>query len=162
MQPSIATPSTVIKAVRPIADLMHQYESGLVALPHKATDSFRRHLVFDHMVAPGKASMRQRFQAIGRSIRDVMAQRWLKTKETYYQENPKRIYYLSMEFLIGRSLENNILNMMIDPLIREVMQAEGIDILNLADAEPDAGLGNGGLGRLAACFIDSLATLQIP
>jgi starch phosphorylase len=142
--------------------VLRQYESELVALPHRPIDAFRRHLIFDHMIDPGKASTRQRFQALGRCVRDLLAQRWLKTKETYYRENPKRVYYLSMEFLIGRSLGNNILNLMIDPLIREVMQAEGIDILELAEAEPDAGLGNGGLGRLAACFVDSLATLQIP
>jgi starch phosphorylase len=145
-----------------VFDLLQQYEIGLVPLPRKAVDSFRRHLVFDHMVDPEKASMRQRFQAVSRSIRDLLAQRWLKTKDTYYRENPKRVYYLSMEFLIGRSLANNVLNMMIDPLIRDMMQEEGIDLLALAETEPDAGLGNGGLGRLAACFIDSLATLQIP
>src|SRR5215813_11020305 len=145
-----------------VLDLLHQYEIGPVPLPRKAIDSFRRHLVFDHMVDPEKASMRQRFQAISRSVRDLLAQRWLKTKDTYYRENPKRVYYLSMEFLIGRSLANNALSMMIDPLIREMMQEEGIDLLALMDTEPDAGLGNGGLGRLAACFLDSLATLQIP
>lgn len=143
-------------------DILQQYECGPVRLPHQAIDSYRRHLVLDHMVELRNASMQQRFQAISRSIRDFLAQRWLKTRQTYHQENPKRVYYLSMEFLIGRSLSNNILNMMIDPIIREVMQEEGLDLLELAQTEPDAGLGNGGLGRLAACFIDSLATLQIP
>jgi glycogen phosphorylase len=144
------------------SDVLKQYDCGTVRLPRQEVDAFRRHLVFDHMVEPQKASARQRFQAISRCIRDVLAQRWLKTKQTYYEENPKRVYYLSMEFLIGRSLGNNILNMMIDPVIKHVMQEEGIDILALAETEPDAGLGNGGLGRLAACFIDSLATLQLP
>jgi starch phosphorylase len=72
------------------------------------------------------------------------------------------VYYLSMEFLIGRSLTNNLTNLLLEPITREVMQREGLDLLQLAEQEPDAGLGNGGLGRLAACFIDSLATMQIP
>src|SRR5262245_25232652 len=80
------------------ADPLKQYEVGNVPLPRKAIDSFHRHLAFDHMVDPARASMRQRFQAISRSIRDLLAQRWLKTKATYYRENPKRVYYLSMEF----------------------------------------------------------------
>ena len=143
-------------------DPLQQYEVGPVPLPRKTIDSFHRHLAFDHMVKLERATLRQRFQAISRSIRDLLVQRWLMTKATYYRENPKRVYYLSMEFLIGRSLENNVLNMMIDPLIREMMQDEGVDLLELASTEPDAGLGNGGLGRLAACFLDSLATLQIP
>src|SRR5262249_35691731 len=75
---------------------------------------------------------------------------------------PKRVYYLSMEFLIGRSLINNITNLMVDPLVQEAVKHEKIDMRKLAELEPDAGLGNGGLGRLAACFIDSLATLQVP
>src|SRR5262249_41588020 len=76
--------------------------------------------------------------------------------------NPKQVYYLSMEFLIGRSLTNNVLNLLVEPVVREEMRKQGLDPAELADAEPDAGLGNGGLGRLAACFIDSMATLQIP
>jgi hypothetical protein len=157
-----ASPIASIEGGQSEVDLLRQYESGAVPLPRKAIDSFHRHLAFDHVVEPDQATMRQRFQAIGRSIRDLLAQRWLKAKATYYRENPKRVYYLSMEFLIGRSLSNNMLNMMIDPLIREMMQEEGVDLLALAETEPDAGLGNGGLGRLAACFLDSLATLQIP
>src|SRR5204863_3830589 len=73
-----------------------------------------------------------------------------------------RVYYLSMEFLIGRSLVNNVINLQVDQLVQEVMQREKIDLHRIAEFEPDAGLGNGGLGRLAACFIDSLATLQVP
>src|SRR5262249_17050654 len=108
------------------------------------------------------ASRRQRFQAVARALRDLLAQRWLATKQTYHRENPKRVYYLSMEFLIGRSLINNITNLMVEPFVREVMERENLELLELAEAEPDAGLGNGGLGRLAACFIDSMATMQLP
>src|SRR5262249_47978195 len=135
-----------------MARLLKQYECGPVPLPHDPDAAFQRHLVFDHMVEPAEASMRQRFQAVARSLRDVLAQPWLKTKQTYYHENPKRVYYLSMEFLIGRSLTNNLQNLMVEPTVRAVMEREGLDLRALADAEPDAGLGNGGLGRLAACF----------
>jgi starch phosphorylase len=144
------------------AEILKQYECGPVPLHKNLDTAFERHVVFDHMIEPAEASMRQRFQALGRSLRDLLAQRWLKTKQIYHGENPKRVYYLSMEFLIGRCLVNNITNLMVEPLVREVMEREGLDLLELAEREPDAGLGNGGLGRLAACFLDSLATMQIP
>jgi starch phosphorylase len=78
------------------------------------------------------------------------------------RENAKRIYYLSMEFLIGRSLSNNITNLLLGPLVNEVVRRKSVDWLDLLEQEPDAGLGNGGLGRLAACFLDSMATMQLP
>jgi starch phosphorylase len=118
--------------------------------------------MFDNVVDPSRVGPRQRFEAIARSVRDILSQRWLSTERTYEQEDPKRVYYLSMEFLIGRSLSNNILNLLLDPLARKVANESGIDWSALLDQEPDAGLGNGGLGRLAACFLDSMATMQIP
>lgn len=145
-----------------VSQILKQYECGPVPLPADPDAAFKRHLVFDHMVDPDQSSTRQKFQALARSLKDLLAQRWLKTKQAYYQANPKRVYYLSMEFLIGRSLTNNICNLMVDPLVRDVIEREKLDLSALIEAEPDAGLGNGGLGRLAACFIDSLATLQIP
>ncbi len=75
---------------------------------------------------------------------------------------PKRIYYLSMEFLIGHSLANNVTNLLLDPLAKQVVMQKNLDWLNLFEQEPDAGLGNGGLGRLEACFLDSMATMQLP
>src|SRR6202007_843087 len=75
---------------------------------------------------------------------------------------PKQVYYLSMEFLIGRSLASNVLNLRVEPVMREAMEREKLDLEQLVEMEPDAGLGNGGLGRLAACFLDSMATLQVP
>jgi starch phosphorylase len=124
--------------------------------------SYERHLIFDHVVEPQAAGPRARFEAIARSLRDLLCQRWLKTQRTYDQANPKRVYYLSMEFLIGRSLTNNVTNLRAEPLVQQALAREGLDFQQIADMEPDAGLGNGGLGRLAACFLDSLATLQIP
>ena len=95
-------------------------------------------------------------------MRDVLSQRWHRTEHTYDRENPKRVYYLSMEFLIGRSLSNNILNLRLDPIARRFIDEKQLDGLSILEEEPDAGLGNGGLGRLAACFLDSMATMQLP
>ena len=95
-------------------------------------------------------------------MRDVLSQRWLRTEETYTRQNAKRVYYLSMEFLIGRSLANNLTNLLLEPVARGVAAREHLDWLGVLEQEPDAGLGNGGLGRLAACFLDSMATLQLP
>ena len=92
----------------------------------------------------------------------MLAQRWVKTSQHHDRANPKQVYYLSMEFLIGRSLMNNVTNLHLAPAAETVEKAKGLRLAELLEQEPDAGLGNGGLGRLAACFIDSLATLQIP
>ena len=123
---------------------------------------YRHHLELDNVISFMDATARGRFDAVARSVRDVLAARWVRTQQTYAERNPKRIYYLSMEFLIGRSLANNVLNLLLDPVMQDVASANGLDWLGLLENEPDAGLGNGGLGRLAACFLDSMATLQLP
>ncbi len=123
---------------------------------------YRHHLVLDDVVSLDAATARTRFEAIARSVRDVLAERWLRTQETHARQNPKRIYYLSMEFLIGRSLANNVMNLLLDPVLADVAAENGLDWLGVLENEPDAGLGNGGLGRLAACFLDSMATMQLP
>jgi glycogen phosphorylase len=123
---------------------------------------YDRHLVFDYAIDPDLATPRERYEAVARSLRDVMALRWLRTKKTYDRVNPKRAYYLSMEYLIGRSLANNVTNLLLDPAMRAACREKNVDWYELLDQEPDAGLGNGGLGRLAACFIESMATLQMP
>ena len=143
-------------------DILKQYECGPVRFSGDPNASYERHLIFDHVVDLKEAAARERFEAMASAVRDLLTQRWLKTQHTYDTANPKRVYYLSMEYLIGRSLANNVLNLMIEPLAREALKREGLDVEELLETEPDAGLGNGGLGRLAACFIDSLATLQIP
>ncbi|MFI5460411.1 MAG: glycogen/starch/alpha-glucan phosphorylase [Isosphaerales bacterium] len=126
-------------------------------------DYYDRHLVFDHVVPMEKATTRERFEAIASSIRDLLTQRWLLTARTHDEQNPKEVYYLSMEFLIGRTLGNAITNLQVEEFVRNDFASDaGQDWPELFEQEPDAGLGNGGLGRLAACFLDSLATLQIP
>ncbi len=95
-------------------------------------------------------------------MRDVLAQRWVLTEETYERVNPKRIYYLSMEFLLGRSLANNVTNLLLASVAEQAARDKHLDLLSLLEQEPDAGLGNGGLGRLAACFLDSMATIGLP
>ncbi|WP_406696156.1 glycogen/starch/alpha-glucan phosphorylase [Singulisphaera sp. Ch08] len=143
-------------------ELIARYECGFV--PFSGTDDalYERRLVFDHVVAPGEAGPREQFEAVAAAIRDVLSQRWVRTQQEYDRANPKQVYYLSMEFLIGRSLVNNITNLMLSPLVDAAAREKGLRLAELIEQEPDAGLGNGGLGRLAACFIDSLATLAIP
>src|SRR5271157_324565 len=158
-------PSTVLSSqdrAALIARLMHQYGCGPIPFVGTENAFYERHLVFDRVIDPEVARARERFEAVARSIRDILAQRWVLTRKTYERENPKRIYYLSMEFLLGRSLANNVTNLLLDPLVQQAVQEEGINWPELIEQEPDAGLGNGGLGRLAACFLDSMATMQLP
>src|ERR1700736_2026774 len=161
-RPSSAKVAPMTTSATNVSDVLQQY--GVGAMPFIGTENafYERHLVFDRAIDPKAASARERFEAFSHSVRDILAQRWVLTKNTYERENAKRIYYLSMEFLIGRSLANNITNLLLDPLLPDAAQEHGIDWLELIEQEPDAGLGNGGLGRLAACFLDSMATMQLP
>jgi starch phosphorylase len=145
-----------------MAALRRQYGCGPVELTGSADALYERHLFFDNVSDPEAASARERYEAFARSVRDVLSQRWLRTEQTYDRANPKRVYYLSMEFLIGRSLTNNITNLLLSPIVDDVIERKPLDWLGLLEEEPDAGLGNGGLGRLAACFLDSMATMQLP
>lgn len=144
------------------AKLVKQYGCGPIAFSGTDNALYERHLLFDNVINPKVAGNRERFEAIARSVRDVLSQRWVLTEDTYQRENAKRVYYLSMEFLIGRSLANNVMNLMLSPLTAGMAAMKGFDWLAILEQEPDAGLGNGGLGRLAACFLDSMATLQLP
>jgi glycogen phosphorylase len=145
-----------------ISRLTSQYGMGTANFATTLHGLYERHLLFDNGVDPTVTNARQHYEAFARSVRDILAQRWVHTRKVYHQANPKRIYYLSMEFLIGRSLTNNIINLMLDPLLQDVINQKDLDWLALVQKEPDAGLGNGGLGRLAACFLDSMATMQLP
>ena len=137
-------------------------EYGPVRFHSDPNALYERHLVFDYAIDPDFATPRERYEAVARSLRDVLALRWLRTKKTHYGLDPKRAYYLSMEFLIGRSLASNVSNLLLDPAMLEACREKNVDWYELLDQEPDAGLGNGGLGRLAACFIESMATLDLP
>ncbi|HEY9148943.1 MAG TPA: glycogen/starch/alpha-glucan family phosphorylase, partial [Gammaproteobacteria bacterium] len=108
------------------------------------------------------ATERDWFRAVAYMVRDRLTERWMETMRSYYRNDTKRVYYLSMEFLIGRTLLNSILNLGFYDEAKQVLQELGMDIEEVADLEFDAALGNGGLGRLAACFLDSLATLRLP
>ncbi|MDD3204870.1 MAG: glycogen/starch/alpha-glucan phosphorylase [Lachnospiraceae bacterium] len=106
-----------------------------------------------------EATEQQIFQAVSYAIKDVVVDGWLKTQKEYDEKDPKIVYYMSMEFLMGRALGNNIINLRAYDEVREALDELGVDLNVIEDQEPDAALGNGGLGRLAACFLDSLATL---
>jgi len=143
-------------------ELLQQYGVGPIQFSGTHDALYERHLTFDNVVDMKKASPREQFEAAARAIRDVISQRWLLTEKTYAEKNPKRVYYLSMEYLLGRSFANNITNALLQPIAQHIAKTKGLDPLELSEMEPDAGLGNGGLGRLAACFIDSMATMEIP
>jgi starch phosphorylase len=143
------------------ANPLERYECG--PLRFDDDDNYDRHVVFDHVVSLETATPRDRFEAIARSLRDVLTQRWLATERSYDKQNPKGVNYFSMEFLIGRTTANAIANLQVEEFVRNDLASDaGIDLDVVLECEPDAGLGNGGLGRLAACFLDSLATLEIP
>ena len=142
--------------------LLARYNCGPVKFAGDENALYERHLTFDQVIPVSAAAPRDKFEAIARSVRDVLSQRWLKTEQTYQERNAKRVYYLALEFLMGRALANNITNLMLDPVLGHFCKKHKIDPLEIMEQEPDAGLGNGGLGRLAACFLDSMATLGIP
>ena len=145
-----------------LAELIRRYGCGAIKFTGTDNALYERHLVFDNVVELMEAGPRERFEAFARSVRDILSQRWVHTEKTYERANPKRVYYLSMEFLIGRSLANNVTNLLLDPIAKQAVKQKNLDWFELLEQEPDAGLGNGGLGRLAACFLDSMATMQIP
>ncbi|HEY7769886.1 glycogen/starch/alpha-glucan phosphorylase, partial [Longimicrobium sp.] len=108
------------------------------------------------------ATERDVYMATSWTVRDRLADRWAATNARYEQSDVKRVYYLSLEFLIGRTLGNALINLGYSGAAAEALQELGYDMEELQEREPDAGLGNGGLGRLAACYLDSMATLELP
>jgi len=138
---------------------LDQYDCGPVHIVGSPNGLYERHLSFDNVIEQSAADSRDRFEAFARSVRDILSQRWVSTEGTYDRLNPKRIYYLSMEFLIGRSLANNVGNLVLDPVMREAVERHGIDWHEILEEEPHAAMGNGGMARLAACFLDSMATM---
>jgi starch phosphorylase len=144
------------------ARLLEQYGAGPIYFAGTDSGLYERHLFFENVIDQAGASARDRFEAFARSRRDVLSQRWALTENTYARENPKRVYYLSMEFLIGRSLPNNVTNLLLNPVVEDAIRQKNLDWIELLEQKPDAALGNGGLGRLAACFFESMATMQLP
>lgn len=124
--------------------------------------SYQNHLTYTLAKDQFSATDHDRYYALALAIRDRLVARWIKTSQIYHKNNVKRAYYLSMEYLIGRSMGNNVINLKLDDNVNQAMEELGLSWDYLRDIERDAGLGNGGLGRLAACFLDSLATLQLP
>lgn len=129
-------------------------------------DLFKRSVVYNvktlYRKSMEEASPQQIFQAVSYAVKDAIVDKWMTTQEEYEKQDPKLVYYLSMEFLMGRALGNNIINLQAYEPVKEALEELGVDINAIEDQEPDAALGNGGLGRLAACFLDSLATLGYP
>ena len=123
---------------------------------------FERHLRRTLAKDRYSATDRDRYYALALTVRDRLIDRWIATQQTHHKNNVKRIYYLSLEFLMGRLLENNVINLQMEDVCRTAMSQEGLNWEALREYEADAGLGNGGLGRLAACFLDSMATLNLP
>jgi starch phosphorylase len=124
--------------------------------------AFADHLQYSQGKDEHSATALDRYFAVAYAVRDRLMRRWIETQQAYYKRDAKRIYYLSLEFLMGRALENNLSNLGVTDAMRAALSALGLDLSDLLEQEPDAGLGNGGLGRLAACFLDSLATLSYP
>ncbi len=124
--------------------------------------ALQNHLVFSSFKTSEAATPRDWYDAASYTVRDHVVERWIKTADAYYRDDPKRVYYLSLEFLIGRMLSNAALNLGIKDELKEGLASLGRDLENTVEMETDAALGNGGLGRLAACFLDSMATMDIP
>jgi starch phosphorylase len=135
--------------------------SAMPKLPPVA-QALQNHLFFSTFKTSAAATGRDWYDAASYTVRDHVVERWLKTAESYYRDDPKRVYYLSLEFLIGRMLSNAALNLGMDEELKKGMASLGRDLENAVEMETDAALGNGGLGRLAACFLDSMATMDIP
>ncbi|MEA2081543.1 MAG: glycogen/starch/alpha-glucan phosphorylase [Elusimicrobiota bacterium] len=124
--------------------------------------SIRNHMRYTRAKDEFSATDYDKYMSLCYAVRDRIVERWSKTQQSYYNQNVKRVYYLSLEFLLGRALLNNVINLNLIDEVKYVIKKAGNDFTKLLELEPDAGLGNGGLGRLAACYLDSMATLGLP
>ena len=156
---SRATQGAEARALERARDLPNSRTAGD---PDTLKRAFADHLQYSQGKDEHSATALDRYYAVANSVRDRMMRRWILTQQRYYKEDAKRVYYLSLEFLMGKALENNLINLGLYENMRSALADLGVDLADLLTQEPDAGLGNGGLGRLAACFLDSLATLSIP
>jgi len=123
--------------------------------------SFCRHLHYTMCTDRNSATRRDYYLSLAHTVRDLLVSRWIRTQQHFYEADPKRVYYLSLEFYMGRTLTNTMVNLSVQSSVDEALYQLGLDIEELEEMEEDAGLGNGGLGRLAACFLDSMATLGL-
>ena len=130
--------------------------------PEAVLSAFRNHLHYDLAVDRFSASAHDEFLALAWAVRDRLVDRWIRSQNEFYETKVKRVYYLSLEFLMGRSLGNNVLNLDMLDAVNAALAAVRLDFEDIREQEVDAGLGNGGLGRLAACFLESMATLGVP
>jgi len=143
-------------------------EKNLLNKFHKGMDkesikfSFANHLKYSLAKDHYSSTVMDNYYSLALTVRDRLIERWIKTQQTYHNQDVKRVYYLSLEFLMGRSLGNNLINLGFYDECYEAMHDLGYDLEDIREIEEDAGLGNGGLGRLAACYLDSMATLQLP
>src|SRR3989344_3853285 len=122
----------------------------------------QNHLAFSSFKTDETATPRDWYVTTAHAVRDHVVERWVKTSNAYYEQDPKRVYYLSLEFLMGRMLSNAALNLNIAEPLREGLHTLGHEMEDVVEMETDAALGNGGVGGLAACFLDSMATMNIP
>ena len=125
-------------------------------------DAMSAHLTYSISKYSALATTRDWYEIAARAARDRMVEQWMDTMQTYYRDDPKRVYYLSLEFLVGRTFTNSVLNLGLHEEFKAALYELGQKIEEVGEVEFDAGLGNGGLGRLAACFLDSMATLELP
>ncbi|NNK13122.1 MAG: glycogen phosphorylase, partial [Desulfofustis sp.] len=125
-------------------------------------DSIIHHLMSFQGRDPERSGASDIYEALAYALRDIMVEKWIKTQKTFYAKKKKRVYYLSLEFLIGRSLGNAVINLGLYEEVKQAVEELGFSMEEIREQEEDAALGNGGLGRLAACFMDSIATLKIP
>ncbi len=125
-------------------------------------ESLKKHLLYTMAKDQYSATNLDLYKSISLAVKDLLVKRWIRTQQTYYEVDAKRVYYLSLEFLMGRALGNNLINLGLYEQCAQELREMGYELEQLQELEWDAGLGNGGLGRLAACFLDSMATMQLP
>jgi len=153
---------------RPSPDILSDASEGkgsasfFPATAESIKKSIIHHLMSFQGRDPERSGASDIYKALAFTLRDIMVEKWIKTQKTFYAKEKKRVYYLSLEFLIGRSLGNSIINLGLFDEVTEVVEGLGYSMDEIREQEEDAALGNGGLGRLAACFMDSIATLKIP
>ncbi|MCG6930592.1 MAG: glycogen/starch/alpha-glucan phosphorylase [Desulfofustis sp.] len=148
-------------------DMLSELQPSSPSVYFPTTTESIRDSIIDHLMSfqgrdPERSGAGDIYKALAFTVRDIMVEKWIKTQKTFYAKEKKRVYYLSLEFLIGRSLGNSIINLGLFEVAREAVESLGYSMDEIREQEEDAALGNGGLGRLAACFMDSIATLKIP